>query len=117
MDFPAPRKIYPQMDLPAESFPHYEIEYTEDQKAYIRLPQRDSTILLFLTEFYDSDTEALIGTLNVEEINNALISVPKPYKLDHAQYFIKQQQHPSKADPFLQVIRLGHPRLGRLAGC
>ena len=117
MEIPAPRKIYPQMDLPAESFPHYEIEYTEDQKAYIRLPQRGIITLLFLTEFYDSDTEALVEILNVEDINNALISIPKPYNVDHAQYFIKQQQHPYEADPFLQVIRLGHPRLGRLVGC
>ncbi|RDW59186.1 hypothetical protein BP5796_12110 [Coleophoma crateriformis] len=117
MDFPAFGKIIHQMELPVESFPYYEIEYTQDQKPYVRLPHYDNTTLFFLTEFYGTDAEALMETLNVGDINNALISVPKPYKLDHAHYFIKQQQHSSGAVPFLQVIRNGDPRLGRLAGC
>ncbi|RDW63734.1 hypothetical protein BP6252_11279 [Coleophoma cylindrospora] len=117
MDFAASGKIAPKMELPLESFPDYEIEYTQDQKPYIRLPHYDNTTLLFLTEFYETDAEALMETLNVEDINNALISVPKPYKLDHAHYFINLQLHSPGAVPFLQVIRSGDPRLGRLAGC
>jgi RimJ/RimL family protein N-acetyltransferase len=106
----------PQNLAAVDSARPYEVKLTEDNKPYIRIASRDQTDAIFLTEFYEEDAEALRDIMNIEAINNALISVPKPYSLDDAKFWVNLQMT-SSMSPSLQVIRLEHPKNGKFIGC
>jgi hypothetical protein len=74
--------------------PPYNLEHTPASTPYIPLKTR-SQVPIYLTKLKESDAQAMANTLSIEALNNALISIPKPYTLDSAKWWINQQRKPT----------------------
>jgi RimJ/RimL family protein N-acetyltransferase len=84
---------------------------------HIPLPASNSRPPTFLTPFYPTDAEALHRTFNHPLVNNVLISVPKPYTLKDANFWIGLQLSGSKdSSLLLQALRTENPDSGRFIG-
>lgn len=73
---------------------------------------------LYLTRLYAHDASDHQQMLSIKSINDALISVPYPYTLEGAKWFLSKAipQLPPFISLPLQAIRLGDPVHGRVIG-
>lgn len=93
----------------------YSTQRTSSGAPYIPLKTRSSTPI-FLTSLFPTDAHVLTVIMNIEDINNAFGSLPKPYTLAHAEKRIAQVLS-GDTDLALCALRSGAPGPeGRLVG-
>ena len=85
----------------------FKLEHTLTGKPYILL-KTSSPSPVYLTEFYTTDTKAIQATLSIPSVHLNLISVPQPYTLADAEWWINLQLSGNSNLP-LQVLRSGSP--------
>jgi RimJ/RimL family protein N-acetyltransferase len=90
------------------------VHHTPSGKPYIILDTNCSTPI-YLTPFYNTDVTTLQATVSIPAIATELISVPQPYTIDSAQFWIDLQLS-GKCNLPLQVIRSSDPESGQLIG-
>jgi hypothetical protein len=93
----------------------YQLQVTEDGSPYIELPHRTTGESIFLTTLRLSDNVSMAAILNDPAYNDRLISLPKPYTVANADFWINLQLS-SKSGLPLQAIRSGDPQNGAFVG-
>jgi RimJ/RimL family protein N-acetyltransferase len=87
----------------------YKLQYTASGSPYIAIPSR-SSMPIYLTMYYANDAPAAHSILTIPAVNLALVSVPLPYTLADAEWWVKNQiAGPSTANLPLQILRSGSP--------
>ncbi|KAL3426526.1 GCN5-related N-acetyltransferase [Phlyctema vagabunda] len=71
----------------------------------------------YITPMRKSDARRMQETLSIPSNLNELISLPVPYTLSDAEYWISLQMGPEKTSLPLQVLRSSDPHTGPLTGC
>ena len=94
--------------------PPYKLEHTLTGKPYIALKTSSSTPI-YLTEFYPADATAVQAALSLPSLHLNLISIPHPYTLADAEWWINLQLTGNSNLP-LQVLRAGDPETGLFVG-
>jgi len=92
----------------------YKLEHTSSGKPYI-LISTSSSSPIYLTEFYSTDVEAVQATLSIPEVHLHLVSIPQPYTIPDAEWWINLQMTGS-SNLLLQVLRAGDPETGTFIG-
>ena len=106
MDLKAPKAVASKQS--------YKLEHTWSGKPYILIPTSSSTPI-YLTEFYSTDIKAVQATIAIPEVHLHLISIPQPYTIADAEWWINLQMTGSSNLP-LQVLRAGDPQTGTFIG-
>lgn len=83
------------------------VQQTTDGRPYIPLITTSPTPI-FLTSLYAKDNEAMHRILNLPEIKPHLISIPQPYTLADAEWWISYQLT-GTSNLVLQALRAGFP--------
>jgi RimJ/RimL family protein N-acetyltransferase len=107
----------PQPPQPKHSIPPswYKLRTSASSQPYIALPSTASLQPIFLTTFQLTDASALQAVLDIPSINDSLISIPKPYTLADANFWINLQLSGTTA-PWLQALRSDNPETGTFIG-
>jgi hypothetical protein len=87
--------------------PSYKLAHTPSGSPYIPLTT-SAAVPIFLTEYHPTDTAAVHATVSLPSIGQNLISVPQPYTLADAEWWVASQRS-GKASLPLQVLRSGDP--------
>jgi len=93
----------------------YNLQTSKSGQHYIALPAKPSTPPIFLTTYHTTDAPALQAVLSIPSLNDSLISIPKPYTLADADFWIDLQLS-STSDPWLQALRSDDPETGTFVG-
>jgi RimJ/RimL family protein N-acetyltransferase len=103
--------------LPKHSIPPswFKLQTTKSGQQYIALPPKSATPPIFLTTFHPTDSPALQVVLDTPSINDSLISIPKPYTLADADFWINLQLSGDSA-AWLQALRSDDPEMGTFVG-
>ena len=88
------------------------LRYTASGIPYITLPLGEP---IYLTPIYQTDIPTLQETLSIQSLAENLISVPQPYTLSDAKFWVDLQLTGTCNLP-IQVIRASHPETGPLIG-
>jgi len=96
--------------------PWYSLQHTSDEEPFIQLPTKTGRSPVYITKFFEGDAETLHETLSLDDVNLALISVPRPYTLYDAKGWIATQRAEDGGDLPLQVLRADDPKSGKLIG-
>lgn len=93
----------------------YKLEHTPSGSPYVAVPSRSESPI-YLTTYYAKDPPDVESALRLPEVNSYLISVPTPYALADAEWWVNQQLT-TPANLPLQVLRAGSPgEDGKLIG-
>jgi [ribosomal protein S5]-alanine N-acetyltransferase len=95
--------------------PWYSLQTSPKGHPYIALPSRPRRPAVFLTAFYSTDAAAVQSILSNPSINNSLISVPQPYTLSDAEWWISLQLTGTSCLA-LQALRADDPDSGPFIG-
>ncbi|TAQ86800.1 hypothetical protein B7494_g4864 [Chlorociboria aeruginascens] len=93
--------------------PWYKLEHTLNGEPYSFLPTA-SSVPIYLTTLYSTDAAAMQAVLSIPSINDALLSVPKPYTLSNAKIWINEIA--PKSCFAMQILRAKDPISGPLVG-
>lgn len=84
------------------------VQYTSTGHPYIGPLPTESPIPIYLTSLYAKDKEAMHRILNIPAVYLHLISIPFPYTLENAEWWITHQISGDSNLP-LQALRSGAP--------
>lgn len=106
-----------QPPQPKHSIPPswYKLQTSTSSQPFIALPSTASRQPIFLTNFQPVDAAALQAVLDIPSINDSLISIPKPYTLADANFWINLQLSEATT-PWLQALRFDNPETGTFIG-
>ncbi|RDW62547.1 hypothetical protein BP5796_10849 [Coleophoma crateriformis] len=90
------------------------VQHTPAGTPYLDVPSK-STSPIYLTAFYPGDVQRNYEAMNIPSVNHELISVPLPYTLADAQFWVDLQVKGGSAHS-LQVLRSEDPENGPLIG-
>jgi RimJ/RimL family protein N-acetyltransferase len=90
------------------------LEHTSSGNPFIKVTTSSATPI-YLTELYLTDVPAMVATLNLPEISRVLISIPQPYTIENAKWWINLQLSGS-SNLQLQALRAGDPETGTFIG-
>jgi RimJ/RimL family protein N-acetyltransferase len=103
-----------QISSPSSPQGRYKLEHTTSGKPYVLIPTSSPTPI-YLTEFYSIDVQLVHATLSIPEVYLHLVSVPQPYTIADAEWWINLQMTGSSNLP-LQILRSGDPETGSFIG-
>lgn len=93
----------------------YRLQTSAGGNEYIELPERTGGGQVFLTALRPTDNVAMTAMLDNPLFYDTLVSIPKPYTLACADYWITLQLSGQSGLP-LQAIRSGDPDTGAYIG-
>lgn len=93
----------------------YRLQTSANGEPYIQLPERPGREPIFLTSLKTTDNVEMASIMDMPICHETLISIPKPYTVSDADFWITLQLSGKSGLP-LQALRSGDPDTGIYLG-